>query len=94
MTSGDIAIFILILLPIASLCFGLTLRLAIKPFVETLAGVLQQHRQGLPDQKGELSEVHRRLDNLTEAVEGLTEKVDFDRRLIAGVADGDRSSGG
>jgi len=92
MTSGDIAIFILILLPIASLCFGLTLRLAIKPFIETLAGVLQQHRQG-PEPTGELRAMERRLDGLTEAVEALTEKVDFDRRLIAGVAEGDGPPG-
>ena len=94
MTSGDIAIFILILLPIASLCFGLTLRLAIKPFIETLAGVLQQHRQGPSDSTGELHAMQRRLDGLTEAVEALTEKVDFDRRLAAGVVEGDRLPGG
>ena len=42
---------LLVMIPVAGLTFGLTLRLAVKPFVETLARALRESRHSTdPDQ--------------------------------------------
>jgi len=80
----EVAVFIVVLLPLVSLCFGLTLRLAIKPFVETLSGVLGQHRAPAPEQMAELKAMRAQLYEFTEAVSELRGQVSFDRQLVAG----------
>ena len=85
----ELALFIVVLLPLASLCFGLTLRLAIKPFVETLSGVLSQHRPPAVEQTAELKAMRAQLYELTEAVSELRGQVAFDRQLVSGPGKGE-----
>ncbi len=82
----EVALFIVVLLPLTSLCFGLTLRLAIKPFVETLANVVQQNKQVDPAQAAQLNAIRHQLHDLTEALAAMQERVDFDRQLVSGSA--------
>lgn len=89
----ELAVFIAVMLPLASLCFGLTLRLAIKPFVETLAAITKEHRQASPDQ-AQLKALRLQLHELTDAVQELRTQVEFDRQLIPGApADSPRPGG-
>jgi hypothetical protein len=87
MESHEIAIFVALMVPLASLCFGLTLRLAIKPFVETLSAITKEHRRASPGQ-AELRALRAQLHDLTDAVESLRAKVEFDRQLVPGPSGG------
>ena len=87
MESHEIAIFVALMVPLASLCFGLTLRLAFKPFVETLSAITKEHRRASPDQ-AQLRALRAQLHDLTDAVEALRAQVDFDRQLVPGPSGG------
>jgi len=82
------AIFLLVLIPVASLCFGLTLRLAIKPMVETLADVMRENRRASLPPTQESVELREQMHDLTLAIEDLREKVEFDRQLTDGPGSG------
>ena len=85
MYTEDFLIFILLFIPVASLCLGLTLRFAIQPMVETLAQALRDSK-ALPKKEEadpQLLELREQMYALTEAVSDLTTEVEFDRQLIA-----------
>lgn len=86
----DLALMIPILgilmsmIPVAGLTLVLTIRLAVKPLVETLADALRESRQGgddglLAEQLRVLSE---ELETLTHEVRELRSGQDFDRKLL------------
>lgn len=75
---------ILSMIPVAGLTLVLTIRLAVKPLVETLAEALRESRQGagtdvLASHLGALSE---EVETLTHEVRELRSAQDFDRTLL------------
>ena len=82
----DVMVFLIVVLPVASLCFGLTLRLAVKPFVETLSRALSESKVLPPPRppRDELLELREQLHGLVESVDDLKRKIEFDRQLGAG----------
>lgn len=76
---------LLVMIPVAGLTFGLTLRLAVRPFVETIATALQASRQS-PDPV-ELSLLRDELEALAYEVRQLRSAHEFDRQLIVGASE-------
>ena len=79
---------LLVMIPVAGLTLGLTLRLAVKPFVETLADALRESKNA--------DELSAQVLTLREQVEGVTHELrelrsaqEFDRKLLSnqGVAE-------
>ncbi|MEN8375680.1 MAG: hypothetical protein ABFS34_09550 [Gemmatimonadota bacterium] len=82
---------LLVMIPVAGLTFGLTLRLAVKPFVETLAKAVRESGGG-PD-LGELSAqialLQDELEGLREDTRGLKKAQEFDQKLLASLRAGE-----
>jgi len=77
-------LFVLLLIPIASLSAGLTLHYAVKPFFEALIKVMREPRRfNDPATETELAELRSDVQILAETVEVLSSTVDFDRQLAA-----------
>ena len=78
-----VAIFgiLLVMIPVAGLTLALTLRLAVKPFVETLAQALRESGDGPSTQQIEALSEH--VESLTAEVQRLGEAQRFDRDLLA-----------
>ena len=74
-------IFVLLVIPVASLSLGLTLHYAVKPFFEGILKAIREPR-GLPAGR-DIEELSAEVRLLTETVEVLKAKVDFDRQLGA-----------
>jgi hypothetical protein len=77
---------LLVMIPVAGLTLGLTLRLAVKPFVETLAHALRESGgSGAGWQlSGQVTELTDQVDALRGELERLREAQEFDRRLLEG----------
>ena len=77
---------LLVMIPVAGLTFGLTLRLAVRPFVETLAKAVRESGWGADF--GQLSEqierLHAELEGLRAESEALRKAQEFDRKLLTG----------
>lgn len=75
---------LLVMIPVAGLTLGLTLRLSVKPFVETLAKAIRNAGGG-PDEE-RLLELQEEIQALAAEVRELRAAQEFDRKLI-GVQD-------
>lgn len=76
---------LLVMIPVAGLTFGLTLRLAVKPFVETLAKALRESG-GAPaanQLSAQLELLQDEFESLTHQVRELRTGQDFDQTLLA-----------
>ncbi len=84
MRTEEVMLFILLFIPVASFCLGLTLRFAIQPMVETIAQALRDSKKLPPgtEVNPQLLELREQMHLLTEAVTDLTTKVEFDQQLI------------
>jgi hypothetical protein len=76
---------LVVLIPVAGLTLGLTLRLAVKPLVETLAKALRESRDtpGSDQVTAQLLRMQEDLETLTLEVRELRSSHDFDQRLLA-----------
>lgn len=81
---------LLVMIPVAGLTLGLTLRLAVKPFVETLAAAVRE-AGGRGVDSGELAAL---VASLQEEVEALRQDAaeirraqEFDRKLLGAESD-------
>lgn len=81
---------LLVMIPVAGLTFGLTLRLAVKPFVETLAKALRESGWGVD--AGHLSEqialLQEEIEALRQEAQALRKAQEFDQKLLAGLSGG------
>lgn len=77
---------LLVMIPVAGLTFGLTLRLAVKPFVETLARALRDsgHTQDGAHLSDQVLLLREEVETLTQEVRNLKSVQDFDRKLLSG----------
>lgn len=80
---------LIVLVPIVGVTTVLTLRLGLKPFIETLAqelrgadGRSQAHLQG------QVEEMSEQLAMVSDELRRLREAQEFDQRLLAGVQEG------
>jgi len=80
---------LLVMIPVAGLTFGLTLRLAVKPFVETLARALREsgHVTNGPDLSEQILLLREEVEMLNQEVRHLKSVQDFDRTLLSGQGD-------
>ncbi len=73
---------LLVMIPVAGLTLGLTLRLAVKPFVETLADALRESKD--PDElAAEVLTLRHQLETVTHELRELRSAQEFDRKLLA-----------
>ena len=75
---------LLVMIPVAGLTFALTLRLAVKPLVETLAKALRESGQGAGTQQlsAQMLTLQEDLETLTHEVRELRSARDFDHKLL------------
>ena len=76
---------LLVMIPVAGLTFGLTLRLAVKPFVETLAKALRESGGGLGNNielSAQILRLQEELESLTHEMRELRSTQSFDRKLL------------
>jgi len=75
---------LLVMIPVAGLTFGLTLHLAVKPFVETLARALRESGKAEGEQMtGQILLLREELESLTQEVRELRGVHEFDQKLMA-----------
>jgi hypothetical protein len=76
---------LLVMIPVAGLTFALTLRLAVRPFVETLAKAMKEsgHVSGTQDLTAQLMVLQEEFETLTHEVRELRSAQDFDQNLLA-----------
>ena len=72
---------ILVMIPVAGLTLTLTLRLAGKPFVETLAQALRESGSLRGGSDLQIEELSEQIESLTAEVQRLGEAQRFDREL-------------
>lgn len=78
---------LLIMIPVAGLTLGLTLRLAVKPFVETLANAM---REGRPDELAvEIVTLREEVESVTREVQALRSAQEFDSKLLSTLGGGE-----
>jgi hypothetical protein len=78
-------VFVIVILPILSVCLGFTVHYAIRPMVESLIDAL--HELGRLSSGGDSVRVERleaEVDALRAEVRGLRDARDFDREVGAG----------
>jgi hypothetical protein len=79
---------LLVMIPVAGLTLGLTLRFAVRPMVETLANALQQARSPGGDQLGpQIALLQEEVESLSREVRELRSVQEFDRKLLARESD-------
>jgi hypothetical protein len=80
---------LLVMIPVAGVTFGLTLRLAVKPFVETLAKALRESGSGVDAHQltEQVSMLQEELGTLAHEIRELKSAQDFDRQLMASPAE-------
>ncbi len=85
---------LLVMIPVAGLTFGLTLRLAVKPFVETLARALRETGGvgGGEDASTRLADLQDQLYDVQRELGRLRQVAEFDHQLVAGSTDLHESS--
>ena len=77
-------VFVLLVIPIACLSAGLTLHYAVKPFFEALIKVIREPRAvSAGEAEAELADLRADVQFLSQTVEELRTKVEFDRQLAA-----------
>jgi hypothetical protein len=78
-----VAIFgiLLVMIPVAGLTVALTLRFAVKPFVETLAEALRESGRG-GQSTLQIEALSEHVESLTAEVQRLGEAQRFDRELL------------
>ncbi len=76
---------LLVMIPVAGLTLALTLRLAVKPLVETLATALRESKTdaGAARLENHLVALTEELETLAHEVRELKSAHDFDRKLLA-----------
>jgi len=76
---------LLVMIPVAGLTFGLTLRLAVKPFVETLAKALRESGHGGSNQElaGQMLALQEEFESVVHELRELRSAQEFDRKLLA-----------
>lgn len=74
---------LLVMIPVAGLTFGLTLRLAVKPFVETLTKAMRESggAANADEASGRITMLQDEVEALAREVSDLKRGQDFDRRL-------------
>jgi hypothetical protein len=76
---------LLVMIPVAGLTLIMTMRFALKPFVEAMARALRESGvTGGTDLHVRLEALSEQVRALTGEVEGLRQAHDFDRKLLAG----------
>ena len=79
---------LLVMIPVAGLTLGLTLRLAVRPFIETLASALRESGSGGHDAVyGQLAELREEIRLLSSQVGQIQEAQSFERELLSGKTD-------
>jgi len=75
---------LLVMIPVAGVTFALTLRLAVRPMVETLAKALRESRGPGADDAlvAQIALLQDEVESLAEEVRGLRSAQDFDRKLL------------
>jgi len=74
---------LLVMIPVAGLTMILTMRFALKPFVETLAKVLRDPAaETPPDLRLQIQDLNEQIQDLSQEVRSLREARDFDRKLL------------
>ncbi len=76
---------LLVMIPVAGLTFGLTLRFAAKPFVETLAKALREsgNAAGTQELSRQISRLQEEFETLTHEVRELRSAQEFDQKLLS-----------
>jgi hypothetical protein len=77
---------LLVMIPVAGLTFGLTLRLAVRPFVETLTKAVREsgHMGGNQQLSAQVLSFQEDLEVLTNEVCELRSGQEFDQKLLDG----------
>jgi hypothetical protein len=73
---------LLVMIPVAGITFALTLRFAVKPFVETLASALRDSGALAGAGGEEIAALTRTVESLEAEVARLREVQEFDRELL------------
>ena len=75
---------LLVMIPVAGLTFALTLRLAVRPFVETLAKALKEsgHASGTQELTAQIMILQEEFETLTHEVRELRSAQEFDQKLL------------
>lgn len=73
---------LLVMIPVAGLTLTLTLRFAIKPFVETLAQALRESGRLGGGSNPQIEALAEQVESLTAEVQRLAEAERFDRELL------------
>ena len=75
---------LLVMIPVAGLTFGLTLRLAVRPFVETLTKAVREsgHMGGNQQLSAQVLLLHEDLEVLANEVRELRSGQEFDQKLL------------
>ena len=76
---------LLVMIPVAGITLALTLRLAVKPFVETMATALRESGHGAVNQQlgSQMLMLQEELESLTKEMRELRSGQEFDQRLLA-----------
>jgi hypothetical protein len=75
---------LLVMIPVAGLTFGLTLRFAVKPFVETLARALREGKGADGERLAEqVLLLREEVETLSHEVRDLRGVHEFDQKLMA-----------
>ncbi len=75
---------LLVMIPVAGLTFALTLRLAVRPFVETLAKALKESgdASGTKELTAQIMLLQEEFETLTHEVRELRSAQEFDQKLL------------
>jgi len=73
---------LLVMIPVAGLTFAMTLRFAVKPFVETLAQALRESGSLAGAGDFQIEALSEQVESLTAEVQRLGEGQRFDRELL------------
>lgn len=85
-------VFVIVILPILTVCAGMLVHYAVRPMIETLVDAIRELARVMDRiEPGETERLHRELDDLRDEVARLREARDFDRALVG---DGSRPRGG
>ncbi|HIF07781.1 MAG TPA: hypothetical protein EYQ64_12760 [Gemmatimonadetes bacterium] len=74
---------LLVMIPVAGLTLAMTLRFAVKPFVETLAQVLRESGSLGGDNHLQIEALSEQVESLNAEVRRLGETQRFDQALVA-----------
>lgn len=84
---GDIAAFLVVIIPLVSLALGFTVRFTIKPLIELLAGAIRETKLSPAPETAQIEALTTQVALLTDAVTRLQQKVEFDQALGVGASE-------